>query len=209
MERELHPNIRYIVGVDEAGRGPIAGPVAVGAVALPVESSTAAQFRDSKKLAQHKREFAFAGMQSRQEEGGMRFSVAMVGPQRIDAVGINGSIAVAIERAVRRLGVLEEETLILLDGGLRAPRRYPHQETVIKGDEKVYAIALASIAAKVQRDAKMRRIALDFPEYGFDGHKGYGTHEHYKSIQKHGLCVWHRRSFLKQYVERELVGSGY
>lgn len=197
---------RYVIGIDEAGRGPIAGPVAVGAVLIPTSLVTPTEFRDSKKLAQHKREFAFMGMQEQMEEGALRFSVAMTGPARIDAAGINTAIAEAIDRALKRLEVNPRECLVMLDGGLRAPKRFPHQVTIVRGDQKEYAIALASIAAKVQRDEKMRRISFEMPEYGFDGHKGYGTHEHYQCIRKHGLSIWHRKSFLKELAAKELVG---
>jgi ribonuclease HII len=89
---------------------------------------------------------------------------------------------------------------ILLDGGLKAPEEYMHQETIIKGDEKEPIIALASIAAKVLRDQMMEELAEVHPEYGFENHKGYGTNEHYKAIKKHGLTAYHRRSFLSNFL---------
>lgn len=204
-----NPLIKYIIGIDEAGRGPVAGPVAVGVVALPLAEESREGFRDSKRLSQHKREFAYEEILERVGAGLMECSVAMTGPARIDRLGINTAVADAMQRALSRLSIKPEECLVLLDGGLRAPKKFRYQETIIKGDEKVYAIALASIAAKVQRDEKMRRIAFLYPEYGFDGHKGYGTHEHYRRIRQHGLSCWHRRSFLKAMVEREEKVAGY
>lgn len=207
--QSIEPHIRHIIGIDEAGRGPVAGPVAVGVVALPLERSEADSFRDSKRLASHKRELAYESLLQHVETGMMECSVAMTGPSRIDRMGINAAVADAMQRALARLSIDPKTCLVLLDGGLRAPRKYPNQQTIIKGDEKVYAIALASIAAKVLRDEKMRRLAFLYPEYGFEGHKGYGTHEHYRRIRQHGLSAWHRRSFLKALVEREEKVVGY
>ena len=91
-----------------------------------------------------------------------------------------------------------KKCLVLLDGGLRAPKRFMYQKTIIRGDEKEYAIALASIMAKVTRDRKMVKLSKKYPLYGFNSHKGYGTKKHYEKIKKCGLCELHRRSFLKQ-----------
>lgn len=197
LDLARYSTARYIVGIDEAGRGPIAGPVAVGVVALPVEFVGGATFRDSKGLPQHKREVVFGELRQRTAQGAARYAVAQTGAAAIDRFGIGGAVNRAMARALRHIDIAPEECVVLLDGGLRAPAIYRYQETIIKGDEKVYAIALASIAAKVTRDAYMRRASWRYPQYGFEAHKGYGTREHYKTLKAHGLCDIHRRSFLK------------
>ncbi|MBI3634379.1 MAG: hypothetical protein HY228_02050 [Candidatus Yonathbacteria bacterium] len=95
-----------------------------------------------------------------------------------------------------------DDSLVLLDGGLRAPARYKNQKTIIKGDEKELVIALASIVAKVARDARMVKLGKKFPQYGFEKHKGYGTRAHYKAIKKHGITKHHRKSFLKNVIKQ-------
>ncbi len=197
--------VRYIVGIDEAGRGPLAGPLAVGAVCAPAAFTVDHAFfekgiRDSKKLTMGKREELFGWIRHHDE---LRHVVSMVGPRVVDRDGITAATNIAIMRALRRVlpeGVTEREVLILLDGGLRAPRAYPQQATIIKGDEQEPLIALASVVAKVSRDAKMRALAAQFPDYGFDGHKGYGTKEHIKAIKAFGMCNSHRRSFLTRFA---------
>ena len=191
----------YVVGIDEAGRGPVAGPIAVGAVLARMETPIEHEYfakgiRDSKKLTVGKRENLFSWIR---KNGDLRHVVSMVGPRVVDREGIAVATATAISRALRRIlpeGCKKEEVLVLLDGGLQAPATFVNQATIIKGDEKEPLIALASVAAKVSRDHKMRTLSFQHPEYGFDGHKGYGTKEHYKAIRKFGMCHSHRRSFL-------------
>ena len=195
------PGCKYIIGIDEAGRGPIAGPVAVGVVILPVDAEEESGFRDSKKLAQHKREQIFDDMRLRRKAGALQFTVSMTSANRIDSIGIVQAVRHAMNRALDRLQARPEECLVLLDGGLRAPKKFRYQQTIIKGDEKVYAIALASVAAKVTRDAQMRALGYRFPGYGFEQHKGYGTREHYKALKRIGICGEHRQSFLKKVLE--------
>lgn len=193
--------VRYVIGIDEAGRGPVAGPIAVGAVLAPVSTSIDHEYfskgiRDSKKLTSGKRENLFAWIRQHRE---LRYVVSMVGPRVVDRDGINQATREAIARALRRLipnDCEKEDILVLLDGGLRAPVSFEQQATIVKGDEKEPLIALASVAAKVSRDHKMRTLSFQYPQYGFDGHKGYGTKEHYKAIKEFGLCDSHRRSFL-------------
>ena len=121
----------------------------------------------------------------------------MVGPRVVDREGLTRATSVAIARALRRLVPDDAtEVLVLLDGGLRAPARYTNQATIIKGDEKEPLIALASVVAKVMRDEKMRTLSYQYPQYGFEGHKGYGTSAHYKAIKKYGISDSHRKSFL-------------
>lgn len=191
--------MRYVIGVDEAGRGPLAGPLAVGAVLAPADYTVTHEFfkngvRDSKKLAGQKREALLTWIRRHNQ---LRHVVTMVGPRVVDRDGISSATKTAITRALRRLVPDDAtEVLVLLDGGLRAPTLYTNQATIIKGDEKEPLIALASVVAKVTRDAKMRTLSYQYPQYGFEGHKGYGTREHYKAIKLHGLCDSHRRSFV-------------
>lgn len=196
---------QYVVGIDEAGRGPVAGPLAVGAVIAhintPIEHTFFAKgVRDSKQLTLGKREELFAWLQHHAD---LRHVVSMVGPRVVDRDGISAATATAISRALRRLvphNCNRDDILVLLDGGLHAPESFVQQATIVKGDQKEPLIALASVAAKVTRDHKMRRLGFQFPEYGFEGHKGYGTKEHYKAIKKFGLCASHRKTFLTNAV---------
>lgn len=191
--------MRYVIGVDEAGRGPLAGPLAVGAVIAPADYTVKHEFfkkgiRDSKRLAGQKREALLMWIQRHNQ---LRHVVTMVGPRVVDREGITKATKTAITRALKRLVPKDAtEVLVLLDGGLRAPDVYANQATIIKGDEKEPLIALASVVAKVSRDKKMRTLSYQYPEYGFEGHKGYGTKEHYKAIKQFGVCDSHRLSFL-------------
>jgi ribonuclease HII len=185
-----------IIAVDEAGRGPLAGPIAVAAVAAIKNSKGKMQnekllknIKDSKKLSARQRDKWFKIIKNNFE-----YRVAMVGPEIIDRIGINPATRLAISRIIKRFKIGPD--LVLMDGGLRAPKQY-NQKTIIKGDEKVPLIAAASIMAKVKRDRKMQRLHKNYPEYRLDCHKGYGTKLHYKMIKKNGLSPFHRRSFLK------------
>ena len=194
--------MRAVIGIDEVGRGPIAGPVAVGAfeifeAGLDEEiRSFSVPLRDSKQLSRVQREAWYKRITEWQEEGKCDFFVSMVSAGEIDAHGISRAIKKAMADTLEALECSEEH-LILLDGSLHAPARFQHQITIIKGDEKEPAISLASIAAKVTRDRHMVKLAERYPKYGFERHKGYGTEDHYEAIKKHGLCPLHRKSFLK------------
>ncbi len=194
---------KYIIGIDEVGRGPLAGPVAVGVVKLKVKilkskAKWALGFRDSKKLSAKGREEWLLKIDEARSEGWLEYSVAFVSPSVIDKKGLSYAIRTALEKALGAIEHNASETKILLDGALRAPSHYLHQETIIKGDEKELSIALASIVAKVARDAKMVLLAKKFPLYGFEKHKGYGTRGHYEAIKKNGITSHHRKSFLKR-----------
>ena len=128
---------------------------------------------------------------------GMRWAVASSSSRMIDARGLTHSIKKALCEAIGKLGVDPQHCMVLLDGGLYAPKKYDEQRTIIKGDEKEPAIALASIIAKVHRDHVMDRWSLVYPDHDFHIHKGYGTKAHYQSIKKSGLTPIHRRSFLR------------
>lgn len=187
-----------MLGVDEAGRGPLAGPVAVGVVAVPEGFDVAREFpgvADSKKLSEKRREKLFGMLEARVARGDARFTVEFESALTIDREGIAPSIVRALARGVRALAPDAALVRIQLDGALRAPSEYT-QETIIHGDALVPLISLASIAAKVSRDRLMVAFAAEYPLYDFEKHKGYGTKAHYEMLKEHGPCVIHRRSFL-------------
>lgn len=195
-------NPQYIVGIDEAGRGPLAGPVAVGAVM--VERKFLKDFttlfrgvKDSKKISAQKREAWFKKLENTERDGKISFHVSFSSSSTIDRQGINAAIFRSITASLGALSCPPHKSLILLDGGLRAPRMYRNQKIIIRGDEKIMIISLASIAAKVLRDRLMKKYSLKYPYYKFEKHKGYGTKEHFKKIKKHGISKIHRHSFLK------------
>lgn len=192
---------KFLIGIDEVGRGPIAGPVAVCALIWKDrETDPPPNIKDSKKLSQQKREEWFRQIEEWREKEMLSYAVAYVSAEEIDTIGISNAIQCALVEALARLQVEAEHVHVLLDGGLKAPEEYMHQETIIKGDEKESVIALASIAAKVLRDQMMEELSEVHPEYGFENHKGYGTDEHYKAIKKYGLTSYHRRSFLSSFL---------
>lgn len=206
------PNIQYLVGVDEVGRGPLAGPVAIGVVklkmaSLKVKTEWAQGFRDSKKLSPKAREAWLVKINEARSAEWLEYAVAFVSPSVIDKKGLSYAIRTALANALNivapapilnsKFNILHS-TRVLLDGGLRAPVVYKDQKTIIKGDEKELVIALASIVAKVTRDAWMIKLGKKFPLYGFERHKGYGTRAHYTAIEKHGITPHHRKSFLKK-----------
>lgn len=200
---------QHIVGIDEVGRGPLAGPVAVGAVLIFAEHYKKVEkifpvIKDSKKLTPKKRDVWLEKIREAEEKGYLVSRVSFVSSSIIDKKGIAHSIRAALaeslEIAVSAISKRTDlfEIRVLLDGGLKAPKEYKYQETIIKGDEKELAIALASIVAKVTRDEQMIKLGKKFPVYGFEDHKGYGTRAHYAAIKKHGLTKHHRTSFLKK-----------
>jgi ribonuclease HII len=195
---------KYIIGIDEVGRGPLAGPVAVGAVLIYAEhyKKVARLFpvvKDSKKLSPKARAEWLVKIREAEQAGFLLSSVAFVSPSAIDKKGIVPTIRTALARAPFQ-GKALEKARVLLDGGLCAPAEYKNQKTIIKGDEKELVIALASIVAKVTRDARMVKLVKKFPHYGFEKHKGYGTRLHYAAIKKYGITPHHRKSFLKGVV---------
>lgn len=194
--------MNYIVGIDEAGRGPLAGPVAVGIckVSPDFDFSIFPNLKDSKKLSEKKREEFIEKMNQLKKEGVLDFAVALVSNNTIDNSGIVFAIKSGIKGLLEKLSISYDDK-ILLDGGLVTPMEFKNQETIIKGDELMPVISLASIVAKVSRDRYMKKISLDFPEYGFEIHKGYGTKKHTDAIRKHGLSTLHRKSFCKNFLE--------
>ena len=190
--------MEYLVGIDEVGRGPLAGPVAVGVLVMKENLKIFGKIRDSKKLSEKQREEWFEIICAERQRGALDFSVSFVSHTMIDKRGLAWALRTATARALVRLAI-PTDSAIFLDGGLRAPEIFKNQKTIIKGDEKIPVIALASIVAKVTRDHLMIRMAKKYPQYGFEKHKGYGTKEHYRAIGKFGLCPIHRRSFLLKF----------
>lgn len=201
--------MRFTLGVDEAGRGPLAGPVSVGVVIVPEGFDVTKAFpgvADSKTLSEAKREKIYNMLVVRNMLGDVRFTVEFEGAETIDREGIVPSVRRALDRGIDTLTrgtlvstrvplVQKSDFHILLDGSLRAPAEYS-QETIIHGDALIPIISLASIAAKVERDRLMVELAKEYPEYGFETHKGYGTKAHYEALVKYGLSAVHRRSFI-------------
>ena len=191
---------KILIGVDEVGRGCLAGPLTVGAI-LKKGRVNLRGIKDSKKLSAKQRE----EWRERLKTYGVRrkaFSVAIasVGPQVIDRIGISAAARLAVGRCLKRLAIRRKPYAIMLDGSLYAPKTYLNQESIIKGDEKIPLIAAASIFAKVWRDKKMARLSKKFPDYAMEIHKGYGTLAHRQAIKKHGLSEIHRRSFCKKFI---------
>ena len=191
----MHHPQRYMIGIDEAGRGPLAGPVAVGVCAVPadLDFSVFAGVKDSKQLSALQRQAWLAHMR---QEKQMQHATSLVSAKHIDTFGITHAIQKAMKHALARLKLDPDACTVLLDGSLYAPKCYGQQKTIIKGDESEPVIALASIAAKVRRDTYMIRLAKKYPDYGFEIHKGYGTRLHRERIVQHGICAAHRVSFL-------------
>lgn len=188
---------QFLIGVDEAGRGPLAGPVAVGAVALHKDFAIRELFpgvADSKLLSPKKREEIFEQVQQFQKQGALRYIVVFSSAKMIDKVGISKAVRAAVYKGVRTLAPEPEGFVVLLDGLLRAPDEY-EQETIVRGDQTEPIISLASIMAKVTRDRAMVRLSAQFPKYQFDVHKGYGTAVHRAAIKKWGLCDVHRKTW--------------
>jgi ribonuclease HII len=187
--------MKYIIGIDEAGRGPIAGPVSVGLImVLKKNKNILKGIKDSKKLSEKKREEWFEKLK---KEKKVFHTCAMIGPKIIDEKGLSYAINLAIKKVCKRTN--KKDCEILLDGSLHAPKKYV-QKTIIKGDEKINVIAAASIIAKVTRDRKMKMFSKKYPQYDFEIHKGYGTKKHYRKIRKYGCCELHRKSFLTKSI---------
>lgn len=191
------PKKKYIVGIDEVGRGPLAGPVAVCAFRMDADfdASVFGPVRDSKKLSPEQRKRILAELKKLKNVGAIDYAVSMESAKRIDEIGIAACVDGCIADCLGKLGAIPGECRILLDGGIAAPGRFRHQHTIVGGDAKERAIAFASIVAKVARDALMVRAGKRYPGYGFEIHKGYGTAAHRKAMQKIGLTPLHRRSF--------------
>ncbi len=197
--------MKYVIGIDEVGRGPIAGPVVVVACYVMegvklIHLVPKNELRDSKKLSEKNREKIRNELDYLNNEKKVLWGIGEVSAKRIDEIGISPSIKEAMNQALTQLEEkgISSETKIVLDGSLYAPERYVNQETHIKGDEKFVEISFASIIAKVYRDNLMKEVAKEFSDYGFENHVGYGTKVHYEAIAKNGMTIHHRRSFLRK-----------
>jgi ribonuclease HII len=194
---------RFFIGIDEAGRGPLAGPVAVGAVCVPrdFDWSAVAGATDSKMMTPKSREAIYKKMCALRKEGKLDFTVAFSTASVIDTRGIVPAVQSALDRALSK--VTKDGPMyykVLLDGSLHAPARFVDQKTIIRGDQSEPVISLASIAAKVMRDRLMVRLAKKYPLYSFDIHKGYGTLLHRCAIRKEGLSKLHRATFCSRLI---------
>ena len=187
-----YDNFSYICGIDEAGRGPLAGPVVAGAVVLP-KGKRILYVNDSKKLSEKKREELFAVI----KEEALSFGLGIVSPERIDEINILQATYEAMREAVNKLSVSPD---ILLNDAVTIPGIDIRQVPIIKGDAKSLTIASASILAKVTRDRIMAEYDLQYPEYGFAKHKGYGTKAHIDAIRQFGPCPIHRKTFIKNFI---------
>lgn len=190
--------LRHVCGVDEAGRGPWAGPVVAAAVMFDHAAPIPPGINDSKKLTHTQRESLFAHIHQRAVVG---VGVAQV--EEIDRLNIWGATALAMRRAV--LAMPQWPELALVDGKLTPPHLLCEARPIVKGDAVSYSIAAASIIAKVTRDRLMRELAASYPAYGFETHAGYGTPQHQRALAEHGPCPAHRHSFapIKTLLTRE------
>lgn len=189
----------WIVGVDEVGRGPVAGPVTVCVCAISkkcYKKSDWGGLTDSKKMTRVQRELWAQKAVQLQKEGKIRYVVISKSAKVVDSKGIQHTIRSCIVEGFEKLALDQKEVTVFLDGGLRAPEMYKNQTTIIKGDLKERSISLASVIAKVSRDAYMTKMSKKYPQYGFEIHKGYGTQAHYSAILKHGITTLHRHSYL-------------
>lgn len=184
-----------ICGVDEAGRGPLAGPVCAAAVILPPHVDIPG-LNDSKKLSDKKRRELYPIIL----EKAVAYGIALVDHNEIDEINILQATYAAMRRAIAQLAVKPE--LALVDGNRASDFGVP-VETVVKGDSRSASIAAASILAKVTRDNVMLEMAQQYPEYGFEVHKGYGTKAHYAALKQHGASPIHRMTFLKKFYGQE------
>lgn len=183
-----------ICGVDEAGRGPLAGPVFAAAVILP-EGKIIEGVNDSKKLSEKKREILFDKI----VEEALDYSIASASEKEIDELNILNATYLAMKRAVEGL---KNADYALIDGNRMPPLNIPG-ETIIKGDAKSASIAAASILAKVSRDKFMLELCEEYPQYQFEKHKGYGTKLHYEMLDKFGPSDIHRQTFLRTWYEKK------
>ena len=182
----------YICGIDEAGRGPLAGPVVAAAAVLPKDCQIF-YLNDSKKLSEKKRDLLFDEI----KEKAVAYGIGIVSPQVIDEINILQATYEAMRQAISQLNMIPE---ILLNDAVTIPGVDIMQVPIVKGDAKSVSIAAASILAKVTRDRMMMEYDQIYPEYGFAKHKGYGTAAHIAALKEYGPCPIHRRTFIKKFV---------
>ena len=192
-EKLYNTGLNYICGIDEAGRGPLAGPVVVGAAILP-KNSFIEGVNDSKKVSEKKREILYEKI----TEEAIAWSVGIIDQKMIDEVNILNATKLGVTEALTKLKKKPE--LILVDALQNMDTLGINYKSIIKGDAKCYCIAAASIIAKVTRDRIMRQWDEVFPEFGFAKHKGYGTKAHIEAIKQYGICPLHRITFVKNII---------
>ena len=194
IENELYlKGAKKICGIDEAGRGPLAGPVVVAAAIMP-EDSFIEGVNDSKKVSEKKREKLYDEITS----SAIAWGVGIIEPQEIDDINILNATKKGLTKALKEL--VEKPDIILVDALTGIDTLGIPYQSIIKGDAKSYSIAAASIIAKVTRDRIMRQWDEIYPEYGFEKHKGYGTKAHIEVIKNDGICPIHRKSFVKNFI---------
>ncbi len=195
--------MKRIVGIDEVGRGPVAGPVSVGIVVVDVDFDFEAVFpklTDSKKMTEKARERIHASALLERARGVISWGVFSNDATVVDTKGIEHAIHEAIARGINELLPDATLTKVFLDGRLKAPPAY-EQESLIRGDSLIPAISLASVVAKVERDGYMGSVVHnEYPQYGFNAHKGYGTAFHMSAIREFGMTPFHRRTFLTGFL---------
>ncbi|MGD8781681.1 MAG: ribonuclease HII [Ignavibacteria bacterium] len=188
----LSKNIKYVCGIDEAGRGPLAGPVVAAAVIF--ENNVIIDgINDSKKLTEKKRELLFNEI----KEKALAYGIGIISENEIDEINILQAALKAMKNAY--LDLATNPDLILIDGNKSFQCDIPNK-TIIKGDSKSFSIAAASILAKVTRDRIMINASKNYPQFYWEKNKGYGTKQHIEAIKKHGITKIHRKSFLKKYI---------
>lgn len=190
-----------VIGIDEVGRGPIAGPVTVCAFGVQKKYFKEVFERllgitDSKKLTEKKREFFVNIIKELKMTKKVFVIISSVSAKKIDEVGISAALRAALNSTVRKITKDFQNPYIYLDGSLFAQEKYL-QETIIKGDSKNWLIGAASVVAKVSRDLQMVKLSNKYKDYGFERHKGYGTKLHYEMINKYGVCDIHRKTWVK------------
>ena len=191
MENELYNNnIKYICGIDEAGRGPLAGPVVVASVIMPKDSMIEG-VNDSKKVSEKKREILYEKI----IDECISYGIGIIDPEEIDSINILNATKKGLTESIKQLKTKPD--IILVDALTKIDTCGIKYESIIKGDAKSYSIAAASIIAKVTRDRIMRQWDEVYPQYGFAKHKGYGTAAHINAIKEYGLSHIHRRTFVK------------
>ena len=194
MENEFFKKgVKYIAGIDEAGRGPLAGPVVVASVILKPDSMIEG-VNDSKKISENKREKVYEAI----TEEALSYGVGIAYQNEIDEINILQATKKALTESINKLEI--KPNIIMVDALTGIETMGIPYKSVIKGDAKCYSIAAASIIAKVTRDRLMREWDKIYPEYGFAKHKGYGTAAHIEAIKKLGACPLHRQSFIKNFI---------
>lgn len=194
LEKKLwKKGLKRVIGLDEAGRGPLAGPVTAGAVCIGVDTSLNSLIRDSKKMSKRQREQVYENI----KENCIAYGIGVVEAEIIDEVGIQKAVHMAMTEALRQVEVKlkRKADYLIIDGNNVLSIEGYDQEKIKKGDLYHYSISCASILAKVTRDRLMERYAKQYPVYGFEKHVGYGTKKHIEAIQEFGICPIHRRSF--------------